>query len=116
MLMKIKYNHWFAPMIPFYKKKNWVYGKAIFGNLYFSEPKEVMLENEWLLRHELTHIYQQREDGLFWIKYVGYWVKNIWSNGGYIHQAYLDIPYEVESREQEEIPLTAEEWELFYSA
>lgn len=113
--MKVKYNHWFAPMIPFCKKKGWLYGKAIFGNLYFSASRETMLkpENQWLLRHELTHHRQQQNDKFFWFKYFYQWARNSIKNGGHVYQAYLDISFEVDARRLESLPLTPRDLELF---
>ena len=110
--MKVKYNHWFAKILP--GKEGWAYGKAMFGNIYFSEDKATMLEKyPSLMRHELTHIYQQEANEYFWVDYAWQWFANTIKLNGNFHQAYLDIDYEVLARESEKFPLTKEELKQF---
>lgn len=58
------------------------------------------------MAHELAHIAQIRREGIltFYSKYLWYYFKNLrrYRNS---HQAYLNIPYEIEAREAEK-PLT----------
>lgn len=123
----VKYNHWFAPMIPFLMRdKNTIYGKVVGKTIYFSQPKEVVLRKldngeyhfKRLLRHELQHVYQMHEQGTtwFWIKYTGMFFFNLsfsmksWMNPT---QAYLNIPYEIDARLAEHQKLTDKEKSVF---
>ncbi len=111
----IKYNHWFAPMIPFIKSKNRMYGKVIGKTIYFSRSKEFMTQlndngdfkYNHIIRHEFQHVYQQHQDGFlkFWLIYNMQWFLKLFTNYLNPYNAYLAIPYEVEARDTELQPL-----------
>lgn len=120
----IKYNHWFAPMIPFIKSKNKIYAKVIGKTIYFSEPKSVVLKKnqqggyrfEKLFRHEIEHLYQMEKEGtiVYLIKYGFKWLFNFFSNSFLQpNKAYLNISYEIEAREVERDGLNDIEKGLF---
>ena len=82
-----------------------------FGKSIFIAPKLLSFDQnnffklpEDLIAHEITHALQYRREGFlnFFYKYVsGYWrnlrMKKKW-NAAARHQAYLEIPFEVEAR------------------
>lgn len=53
--------------------------------------------------HEFIHIAQQKELWVigFYVLYVWYWVKNIVWKKMSLHQAYRNIPFEIEAYENE---------------
>lgn len=119
----VKYDHWFAPMIPFLKNKNTLYGKVIGKTIYFSEPKHVVLKRNddgsfrfrKLMRHELEHIYQMDREGTFvyLVKYGVKWFINMFKCAFRPHKSYLEISYEKEARAAETKELTKQELEVF---
>lgn len=125
--IKVKYDHWFAPMIPFLmRNKNKLYGKVIGKTIYFSQPQEVVLRKldsgeyrfKKLMRHEMQHVYQMHEQGTIWylIQYGAKFFFNLffnlksWMNP---YQAYLQISYEIDARHSEHQPLTKKELKVF---
>lgn len=119
----VKYDHWFAPMIPFIKSKNTLYAKVIGKTIYFSEPKEVVLKKyvdgsfkfKKLMRHELEHIYQMEREGTFvyLVKYGVKWFINMFKCAFRPHKSYLEISYEKEARAAESLEMTEEEKGVF---
>ena len=112
----IKYDHWFAPMIPFIKDKNKIYGKVIGKTIYLSHPKEIMLKRDKngqyvykrLLRHEFQHVYQMYEEStiIYLIKYGFKFCINMFKHYFNPRQAYLNISYEKDARDSEHQPLS----------
>ena len=117
--INIKYDHWFAPMIPFVKKKNRIYGKAVGKTIYFSESKEVMMQRNRegdlhfnrLIRHEFQHVYQQYQatTPVFFSRYILEWIFNLFTSWFNPYQAYLKISYEKDARNCEYQLLSDEE-------
>jgi hypothetical protein len=80
--------------------------------LFAMDPNEV---SESLFRHELEHIYQAKRLG--WLGLYGSYLKAYFllRRKGLTHfAAYWNIPFEVEAREAEKLPLSEEEAALFY--
>ena len=115
--MKVFYNSRLAA--PFFIRfKGRLYGRAKQGDkIYFSHSKEHMLIKingklfyEWVFKHELQHIYQQRREGSlkFRCKYVTEYLINLIKLRNH-NKAYEAISYEVQARAMESVELTNNE-------
>ncbi len=79
-------------IIKWYLRRNNFLGWTSFWNTIYYIDKESM-NNESLIKHELTHIKQIEDDGIikFSLKYTYYFIK----------YGYKNNPYEIEARENE---------------
>jgi hypothetical protein len=75
---------------------------TLFPFILFAESQESV--SDPLMRHELEHILQVQRLGFFrfYFLYLKYYFLNRF-RGLRHHQAYLEIPFEVEARSKEEI-------------
>lgn len=83
-------------------------GVTLYPFVLFSETPEGVSDS--LLRHELEHCYQVRRQGFlkFYLSYLYFYIRG---RLRYRHHAlaYRNIPYEVEARRAELLPLSADE-------
>lgn len=71
------------------------------GNIVFLRGDRIEQRATTLLAHELVHVRQFAEHGpiRFLTQYVGAYLKNFLATKNH-RQAYLDIPFEIEAREE----------------
>jgi len=99
MKIRIKYNC-----------KLWdsINGIVIYPYIWVRSPN--YLSCPTLIKHELIHIGQIRQDGLivFGLKYLGWYLWNLIKYQKH-YKAYRNIPYEIEAYSRQREPLTIEE-------
>lgn len=123
--IKVKYNHWFGGPFPYKRNPDWVYGRSWkwpwdkHVTFYFEQSRERILEvrdgrfhNEWLLRHELEHVYQRSRTKYFDLKYSLEFLCNLVMFRSF-HEAAMNVSFEVEARQVEWEPLTFEQYKIF---
>ena len=95
MKFKIVYNAWWM-------RKGWA--MVFLFWMFVGLPQHKFTDRHY--RHELQHCYQVRRKGrfMFYLTYAFYWFKHGMFWGGYRNN-----PYEVEAREKQYEPLSAEE-------
>ena len=92
--MRIKYNS----RLVFKGYDAWV----LYPFMFFRDKREDVPDR--LFRHELEHVYQVQREG--WFKF---YLKYLWYG---LRYKYKNIPYEVEARLAEALPLTEKERKL----
>lgn len=81
-------------------RQEWLWpggGIAIKPFIFYYNPESLV--PDWHDAHEMTHIDQQREEGLlrYGAKYTLYFLRGLFETFSF-KQAYLEIPYEREAR------------------
>lgn len=99
-MIRHRYNHWLP------KKLN-VSAITLYPYIFFSETKEKISEE--LYRHEYEHCFQVIRHGWLWF-YLSYLLYYLAARvkGSDHETAYLGIPYEIEARSAESVPLNVD--------
>ncbi|KPK74250.1 MAG: hypothetical protein AMJ84_00235 [Acidithiobacillales bacterium SM23_46] len=95
MKFRIVYNAWWM-------RRGW--GMVFWSWMWFGLKESEVSDRHY--RHELQHCYQVKRKGRLWflISYALLWLRH-----GAFWGGYRNHPYEVEARQHQDNPLTAEE-------